>query len=61
VVDVLAEYANTSAASLPIALADAKAAGRLHDGDRVLLSAFGAGMVWGALVAQWGPVPDPAS
>lgn len=61
VVDVLAEYANTSAASLPIALADAKADGRLRDGDRVLLSAFGAGMVWGALVARWGPVHDTAS
>ena len=54
VVDVLADYPNTAAASLPIALAAARAAGRLHDGDRVLLSAFGAGMVWGALVMQWG-------
>ena len=54
VVDVVAEFANTSAASLPIALAAAKASGRLHPGDRVLLSAFGAGMVWGGLLLEWG-------
>ncbi len=54
VIDVVAEYANTSAASLPIALAWARAHDRLHDGDRVLLSAFGAGMVWGACLARWG-------
>lgn len=54
VVDVVGSFANTSAASLPIALAVAMAEGRLHDGDRLLLAAFGAGMVWGGLVASWG-------
>jgi 3-oxoacyl-[acyl-carrier-protein] synthase-3 len=54
VVNVIGDYANTSAASLPIALAAAQAQGRLHAGDRVLLAAFGAGMVWGGAVVQWG-------
>ena len=54
VVDVVGSFANTSAASLPIALAAAQGAGRLHDGDRVLLAAFGAGLVWGGVVATWG-------
>ena len=47
VVNVVGLFANTSAASLPIALAAAQRAGRLHHGDRVLLAAFGAGLVWG--------------
>ncbi len=54
VIDVVDRFANTSAASLPIALAVAREQGRLRDGDRVLLSAFGAGMVWGAAVLEWG-------
>lgn len=54
VIDVVGQFANTSAASLPIALAAAREQQRLHAGDRVLLSAFGAGMVWGAAVLEWG-------
>ena len=54
VVDVVGEFANTSAASLPIALATAQRDGRLHDGDHVLLAAFGAGLVWGGVVVTWG-------
>jgi 3-oxoacyl-[acyl-carrier-protein] synthase III len=54
VVDVVGSFANTSAASLPIALAAADRDGRLHDGDRVLLAAFGAGLVWGGVVVTWG-------
>jgi 3-oxoacyl-[acyl-carrier-protein] synthase III len=54
VVDVVGSFANTSAASLPIALAAAERDGRLHDGDRVLLAAFGAGLVWGGVVVTWG-------
>jgi 3-oxoacyl-[acyl-carrier-protein] synthase III len=53
VVDCLAEYGNTSAASLPIALAEAAAQGRLERGSRVLLSAFGAGLAWGAGIIEW--------
>ena len=54
VVDVVGSFANTSAASLPIALAAAERDGRLHRGDRVLLAAFGAGLVWGGVVVTWG-------
>jgi 3-oxoacyl-[acyl-carrier-protein] synthase III len=54
VVDVIARFANTSAASLPIALAVAVEEGRLAPGDRVLLAAFGAGLVWGGGVVTWG-------
>lgn len=54
VVNVISEFANTSAASLPIALSAARQRGRLRDGHRLLLSAFGAGMVWAAMVATWG-------
>jgi len=53
VVDVVGSFANTSAASLPIALAAAEQDGRLHQGDRVLLAAFGAGLVWGGVVVTW--------
>jgi 3-oxoacyl-[acyl-carrier-protein] synthase-3 len=54
VVDCIAEYGNTSAATLPLALAHCTASGRLRDGDRVLLGAFGAGFTWGATVLEWG-------
>ena len=46
-------YGNTSAASIPIALAEAADAGRVHDGAVVLLSGFGAGMTWGSAVLRW--------
>lgn len=54
VVDVVDRFANTSSASLPIALGVAAEEGRLRAGDRVLLGAFGAGLVWGAAVLTWG-------
>jgi 3-oxoacyl-[acyl-carrier-protein] synthase-3 len=54
VVDCIGEYGNTSAATLPLALAHSEDDGRLGDGDRVLLGAFGAGFTWGATVVQWG-------
>jgi len=47
-------FGNTSAATIPMALADAAEAGRLKDGDKVLLGAFGAGFTWGAAVVEWG-------
>ena len=60
VVDAIEKYANTSAATVPIALAEAQADGRLTDGSRVLLAAFGAGFTWGGVVVDWG-LDGPAS
>jgi len=48
VVDAIAEIGNTSAASIPLALSEADREGRLSEGDRILLGAFGAGFAWGA-------------
>jgi 3-oxoacyl-[acyl-carrier-protein] synthase-3 len=54
-------YGNTSSASIPIALQEAEAEGRLREGDRLVLVAFGGGLVWGAVVLEWTPVgPLPA-
>jgi 3-oxoacyl-[acyl-carrier-protein] synthase-3 len=47
-------YGNTSAASVPIALYEAAEQGRLHDGDYVLLTAFGGGLSWASTVIRWG-------
>lgn len=44
---------NTGAGSIPMALAAANAAGRLRDGDRVLMMAIGAGLTWGAVLMRW--------
>jgi len=52
---------NTSSATIPVALAEAVAAGRLAEGDRVLLTAFGGGLTWGALVLEWAGVRVPAA
>jgi 3-oxoacyl-[acyl-carrier-protein] synthase-3 len=51
--------ANTLAASVPLALTDAVTRGELRPGDRVLLSAFGAGFTWGATVLIWPSMPTP--
>ncbi len=61
VVDCVARYGNTSAASIPIALGEALATGRLSEGDTVLLGAFGGGLTWGAGVVEWGPVRPGAA
>ncbi|MDQ4504031.1 beta-ketoacyl-ACP synthase III [Sinomonas sp. ASV322] len=44
---------NTSAASIPLAMAAAAAAGRRRPGDRVVLTAFGGGTTWGAAALTW--------
>lgn len=49
----LHEYGNTSAASIPIALDQAKREGRLKEGDKLLLVAFGGGFTWAASVIQF--------
>jgi 3-oxoacyl-[acyl-carrier-protein] synthase-3 len=51
--DVIAEVGNTSAASIPLGLAEARERGLLHDGSKVLLGAVGAGFTWGAVVIDW--------
>ncbi len=53
VVDCIERLGNTSAATLPLALAHASADGELAAGDRVLIAAFGAGFVWGAGLLRW--------
>ena len=45
---------NTSAASIPLALAEAVDEGRLKQDDLVVVTAFGAGFVWGAGIVRWG-------
>ncbi len=47
-------YGNTSSSSIPLALVAAITEGRLHAGDLVLLSGFGAGMTWGSALLRWG-------
>ena len=54
VLDVIAETGNTSSATIPIALASARADGRLPDAGNVLLAAFGAGLTWGAALLTFG-------
>ncbi|MGA2010698.1 MAG: beta-ketoacyl-ACP synthase 3 [Solirubrobacteraceae bacterium] len=54
VVECIETIGNASAAMLPVGLATALADGRLRPGSLVLLSAFGAGFVWGGAVIQWG-------
>ena len=49
----LDRYGNTSAGSIPIALDEAAAEGRLKAGQLVLLSGFGAGLAWGTAVLRW--------
>lgn len=46
-------HGNTSAASIPLALADARAAGLLTPGMRILLTAFGGGLTWGSCLLEW--------
>jgi 3-oxoacyl-[acyl-carrier-protein] synthase-3 len=47
------KYGNTSSASIPLALAQAVAEGRVGPGSVVLLVAFGAGFTWGSAVIRW--------
>ncbi len=46
-------FGNTSAASIPIALDECVREGRVREGDMVLLTAFGAGLVWGSVLLRW--------
>ena len=46
-------YGNTSAASIPIALDEAVRAGRVRDGDYILMEAFGGGLTWASALVKW--------
>ena len=46
-------YGNTSSGSIPLALADALADGRLREGARVLMTGMGAGLTWGSAIIEW--------
>ncbi len=53
VVSTIARHGNTSAASIPLALAEATKDGRIKQGDLVLTEAIGGGLTWGAAVIRW--------
>lgn len=55
----IAEYGNTSTASIPIALSEALDEGRIAPGAKLVLVAFGAGFTWGATAIQWGERTRP--
>ena len=46
-------YGNTSSGSIPLALADARADGRLREGELVLMTGMGAGLTWGSALCEW--------
>lgn len=46
-------YGNTTAASIPIALTEAWEAGKVKDGNLVVLAAFGSGFTWGSVIIRW--------
>jgi 3-oxoacyl-[acyl-carrier-protein] synthase III len=54
VIDCIDRYGNTSAATIPLALASAEDVGLLANGSRCLLAAFGGGLTWAATVVEWG-------
>jgi 3-oxoacyl-[acyl-carrier-protein] synthase-3 len=49
----IAEYGNTSAASIPMALSETVRAGRVKPGDLIVFVAFGGGLSWGAVAWRW--------
>ena len=50
-------YGNTSSASIPLALAEAVADGRVHEGDTVLMTGMGAGLTWASALLRWTATP----
>ena len=55
----LDRYGNTSSASIPIAICEAVAAGRVRPNDHLVLVGFGGGLTWGAAVVQWNVTAKP--
>lgn len=54
IISNLANYGNTSAASIPLALDEAVRAGKVTAGDMIAASGFGAGLTWGSAIVRWG-------
>lgn len=54
VISNLANYGNTSAASIPLALDESVRLGKVKSGDTIAAAGFGAGLSWGAAIFQWG-------
>jgi 3-oxoacyl-[acyl-carrier-protein] synthase III len=52
-------YGNTSSGSIPLALADAQADGRLRPGKLVLMTGMGAGLTWGSALMRWTEIGAP--
>ncbi len=55
----IASYGNTSAATIPIALAEALEEGRIAPGANIVFVAFGGGLTWGAAAIKWGARTTP--
>lgn len=53
IVHNIQRYGNTTAATIPILLAEAEASGRLRPGMKIAMVAFGSGFTWGAAIADW--------
>jgi len=53
IVVTIERHANTSAASIPLALAEARADGRIQPGDLLLMEAIGGGLSWGSALLRW--------
>jgi 3-oxoacyl-[acyl-carrier-protein] synthase-3 len=53
VISTVADHANTSAASIPLAFAQAVDDGRIKKGDLLLMEAMGGGLTWGACVVRY--------
>ncbi len=53
------KYGNTSAGTIPVALAESLEEGRIKPGDYVLSATFGAGLTWGAALIRWGDRVTP--
>jgi 3-oxoacyl-[acyl-carrier-protein] synthase III len=51
--EIIQKYGNMSAATIPIALDEARRAGRIEDGDIIVMTAFGTGFTWAASVWRW--------
>ena len=49
----IANYGNTTAATIPLAMSEAYQEYKIRKGDWIVISAFGAGFTWGSLLLKW--------